>query len=144
MHRLNQTVDVLVYKLIVHDTVEARILELQEAKRKLASAAIEGAKGANKLSMKDIMKLFRREAELEHRDEVSGLAKERERARDRERERDRVRDVGMKNKRVWRNLEEERRELLGETSGMDGRGSGGGGKEYRPGRASEDAVYGRR
>ena len=55
----------------MHDTVEARILELQESKRKLANAAIEGAKGANnKLTMKDMMKLFRREAEYDHRDAI--------------------------------------------------------------------------
>ncbi|KAF2092005.1 hypothetical protein K490DRAFT_17018, partial [Saccharata proteae CBS 121410] len=65
VHRLNQTVDVVVYKLTIASTVEERILDLQEAKRKLANAAIEGGKAINKLSMKDIMNLFRRDAEHE-------------------------------------------------------------------------------
>ncbi|KAF2036554.1 hypothetical protein EK21DRAFT_51881 [Setomelanomma holmii] len=65
VHRLNQTVDVTVYRLSIHNSVEERILELQEAKRKLANAAIEGGKAIGKLSMKDILALFRREAEYE-------------------------------------------------------------------------------
>lgn len=74
MHRLNQTVDVHIYRLTVADTVEERILDLQDAKRKLASAAIEGGKAINKLSMTDILKLFGRDAEHDpsHRDEVGG------------------------------------------------------------------------
>lgn len=70
VHRLNQTRDVVVYKLTVADTVEARILELQEKKRALAEAAIEGKAAAGKLNMKDILKLFRRDAEHEHPVEV--------------------------------------------------------------------------
>ncbi|KAI0904044.1 SNF2 family N-terminal domain-containing protein [Ustulina deusta] len=50
VHRLTQTVDVIVYKLTVENTVEARILELQEKKRFLAETAIE--KGAKKESLK--------------------------------------------------------------------------------------------
>ena len=62
VHRLNQTLDVVVYKLTVANTVEERILALQEKKRALAEAAIEG-KAVGKLSMKDILNLFRRDAE---------------------------------------------------------------------------------
>jgi hypothetical protein len=65
VHRLNQTVDVTVYRLSIHNSVEERILELQEAKRKLANAALEGGKAIGKLSMKDILALFKREAEFE-------------------------------------------------------------------------------
>ena len=72
VHRLNQTRDVVVYKFTVADTVEARILELQEKKRALAEAAIEGKQAAGKLSMKDILRLFRRDAEHEHPVEVGG------------------------------------------------------------------------
>ena len=68
VHRLNQTVDVVVYKLTIKDTVEARILELQEKKRALANAAIEG-KAVAKLSMKDILNLFKRDAEHDLRHE---------------------------------------------------------------------------
>ncbi|CAO2655765.1 Nn.00g045680.m01.CDS01 [Neocucurbitaria sp. VM-36] len=67
VHRLNQTVDVTVYRLSIHNSVEERILELQEAKRKLANAAIEGGKAIGKLSMKDILALFKREAEYDHK-----------------------------------------------------------------------------
>lgn len=62
VHRLNQTVDVVVYKLTIANTVEARILALQDKKRALAEAAIEG-KAVGKLSMKDILNLFRHDAE---------------------------------------------------------------------------------
>ena len=71
VHRLNQTVDVTVYKLTIANTVEARILELQEKKRALANAAIGGDKNAvGKLSMKDILNLFKRDAEHDGKHEV--------------------------------------------------------------------------
>ncbi|WPH00748.1 Hypothetical protein R9X50_00357800 [Acrodontium crateriforme] len=63
VHRLNQTVDVKVFRLTIRNTVEERILALQERKRELAKAAIEGGKAVGKLSMKDIMSLFQRDAE---------------------------------------------------------------------------------
>ncbi|KAF2243734.1 hypothetical protein BU26DRAFT_523326 [Trematosphaeria pertusa] len=72
VHRLNQTVDVTVYRLSIHDSVEERILELQEAKRKLAEAAIEGGKAIGKLSMKDILNLFKRDAEFDHQNVDDG------------------------------------------------------------------------
>lgn len=62
MHRLTQTVDVIVYKLTVEDTVEERILELQEKKRLLALHAIEGGmkkKDAGKLNLQDLLNLFK-------------------------------------------------------------------------------------
>jgi SNF2 family DNA or RNA helicase len=67
VHRLTQTVDVVVYKLTVADTVEARILELQDKKRKLAEATIGGGmqrkgKGQLKLGMQEILELFRHDA----------------------------------------------------------------------------------
>jgi hypothetical protein len=63
VHRLNQTIDVKVYKLTIGDTVEQRIVDLQERKRQLANAAIEGKATAGKLTMRDMMALFGREAE---------------------------------------------------------------------------------
>ncbi|KAI1208268.1 SNF2 family N-terminal domain-containing protein [Annulohypoxylon truncatum] len=62
VHRLTQTVDVVVYKLTIENSVEGRILELQEKKRLLAEAAIEsGARreGGLKLGLKEMMELFR-------------------------------------------------------------------------------------
>lgn len=50
----------VVYKLTIANSVEERILALQEKKRALAEAAIEG-KSAAKLSMEDILNLFRRD-----------------------------------------------------------------------------------
>jgi SNF2 family DNA or RNA helicase len=69
VHRLNQTVDVKVYRLTVRNTVEARILDLQERKRELAQAAIEGGKAVGKLSMKDILSLFKHDDGARHEDD---------------------------------------------------------------------------
>ena len=72
VHRLNQTQDVVVYKLTIKDTVEERIVELQEKKRELANATIEGQqKGGMKLTLQDMLKLFKHDAEREH--EVDGV-----------------------------------------------------------------------
>ncbi|KAK1759669.1 transcription termination factor 2 [Echria macrotheca] len=67
VHRLTQTVDVVVYKLTVADTVEARILELQNKKRLLAEATIEGGmrkkdKGGLKLGLQEMLELFKHDA----------------------------------------------------------------------------------
>ncbi|KAK5136814.1 hypothetical protein LTR08_002110 [Meristemomyces frigidus] len=65
VHRLNQTVNVKVFRLTVRDTVEERIIALQERKRELAHMAIEGAgaKGMGKLSMQEILGLFKHDAQ---------------------------------------------------------------------------------
>lgn len=57
--------DVIVYKITVKDSVEERILALQETKRELANQTIEGhgKAGAGKLGMKEILSLFGRDAE---------------------------------------------------------------------------------
>ena len=62
---MTQKIDVVVYKLTVKDSVEERILALQEKKRELSNAAIEGGAKAetDKLGMKEILQLFRRDAE---------------------------------------------------------------------------------
>lgn len=65
VHRLTQKIDVVVYKITIADTVEERILALQEKKRELAKQTIEGQgrNNAGKLGMKEILQLFRRDAE---------------------------------------------------------------------------------
>lgn len=64
VHRLTQKIDVIVYKITIKETVEERILDLQEKKRELAKQTIEGGKGgAGKLGMNEILSLFRRDAE---------------------------------------------------------------------------------
>jgi SNF2 family DNA or RNA helicase len=77
VHRLNQTQDVVVYKMTVKDTVEARILDLQERKRELANATIEGKSAAAKLTLQDMLKLFRHDAEHLHGVDGIGLGKAR-------------------------------------------------------------------
>nr|WVH01933.1 SNF2 family N-terminal domain [Naematelia aurantialba] len=60
-HRLGQQLDVNIYKLTIEATVEDRILTLQESKRELAKAALsgEGAKNIMKLTLNDIVNLFK-------------------------------------------------------------------------------------
>ncbi|KAG8707479.1 hypothetical protein FRC08_000478, partial [Ceratobasidium sp. 394] len=58
-HRLGQTKDVNIYKLTIAETVEDRILKLQDTKRDLAKAALSGDKlSNNRLRLEDIMSLF--------------------------------------------------------------------------------------
>jgi len=65
VHRLTQKFDVVIYKITIKESVEERILDLQEKKRELAKATIEGGTAIAKLSMQDILHLFRRDAEHE-------------------------------------------------------------------------------
>ncbi|KAJ5776213.1 uncharacterized protein N7511_001224 [Penicillium nucicola] len=73
VHRLNQTIDVKIYKMVIKGTVEERIVELQDRKRELANATIEGKAGAGKLTMRDMMALFGRDAESNFTDKQSTL-----------------------------------------------------------------------
>ncbi|KAN0062401.1 hypothetical protein ACQY0O_005284 [Thecaphora frezii] len=59
-HRLGQKRTVKIYKLSITDTVEQRILSLQEKKRNLAKAALEGTKlvKGNRLDRTELMYLF--------------------------------------------------------------------------------------
>ena len=77
VHRLNQTQDVIVYKLTIKDTVEERIVELQEKKRELANATIEGQKGGMKLTLQDMLKLFKHDAEQDAGMDGIGMKDER-------------------------------------------------------------------
>ncbi|RJE25910.1 SNF2 family helicase ATPase [Aspergillus sclerotialis] len=63
VHRLNQTKDVKIYKMIIAGTVEERILDLQNRKRELANLTIEGKSAAGKLTMHDMLGLFGKDAE---------------------------------------------------------------------------------
>lgn len=59
-HRFGQKRDVSIFKLTIEDTVEQRILELQEKKRALADAALAGNKlKSAKLGLDDLVALFR-------------------------------------------------------------------------------------
>ena len=54
-HRIGQTRPVLVQRLIARDTVEERILKLQESKRALADAALDGGGAAAGLTRDDLL-----------------------------------------------------------------------------------------
>jgi hypothetical protein len=73
VHRLNQTVDVKIYKMVIKGSVEERIVALQDRKRELANATIEGKTGAGKLTMRDMMALFGRDAESKFTDNQTTL-----------------------------------------------------------------------
>ncbi|KAK8029547.1 hypothetical protein PG993_010838 [Apiospora rasikravindrae] len=59
-HRIGQGLPVTVHRVLVAGTIEDRILELQEKKRRLVGAALseEGARGITRLSLQEIRGLF--------------------------------------------------------------------------------------
>ena len=57
-HRIGQSRPVLVHRLVAQDTVEERILELQQHKRGLAEAALSEAAAAGALTRADLMQLL--------------------------------------------------------------------------------------
>ncbi|KAJ3560995.1 hypothetical protein NP233_g10474 [Leucocoprinus birnbaumii] len=70
-HRFGQKRDVNIYKLKIDETVEERILLLQDKKRALAHAALSGDKLKNmKLGMDDLLALFRHNARDDSDDEA--------------------------------------------------------------------------
>jgi SNF2 family DNA or RNA helicase len=58
-HRIGQDRPVMVYRLVATDTVEERILALQERKRALAAAALGGADAGAPLTREDLLELLR-------------------------------------------------------------------------------------
>ena len=73
VHRLNQTIDVKIYRMVIAGTVEERIVALQDRKRELANMTIEGKSAAGKLTMRDMMALFGRDAEAKFQDKQETL-----------------------------------------------------------------------
>jgi superfamily II DNA or RNA helicase len=57
-HRIGQDKPVMVYRMVARDTVEERILELQERKRKLADAALSEAGAAASITREDLLALL--------------------------------------------------------------------------------------
>jgi SNF2 family DNA or RNA helicase len=57
-HRIGQTRPVMVYRLVALDTVEQRILALQERKRALADAALGEGDRAAGLTRDDLLELL--------------------------------------------------------------------------------------
>jgi superfamily II DNA or RNA helicase len=57
-HRIGQQRPVMVYRLVAKDTVEERILALQDQKREIADAALSGADKAGSLTRDDLLALL--------------------------------------------------------------------------------------
>ena len=57
-HRIGQERPVMIYRLVAEDTVEERILALQQRKRELAAAALSGAGGAAAITREDLLALL--------------------------------------------------------------------------------------
>lgn len=79
-HRFGQKEDVKIYKITVDNTIEDRILTLQEEKAEIAKAALEGGDmtKANKLSMRDMLFLFRGDGEGVREGKSKGKGKARD------------------------------------------------------------------
>ena len=57
-HRIGQDKPVFIYRLVAQGTVEERILQLQDKKRALFEAALDGGAGAAALTREDLLALF--------------------------------------------------------------------------------------
>jgi SNF2 family DNA or RNA helicase len=57
-HRIGQDKPVMVYRMVARDTVEERILELQDRKRALADAALADAGAATAITRDDLLALL--------------------------------------------------------------------------------------
>ena len=57
-HRIGQDKPVMVYRIVAEDTVEERIIALQQRKRALADAALGGADQAAAITRDDLMALL--------------------------------------------------------------------------------------
>lgn len=58
-HRIGQDRPVTVYRMVARNTVEEGIVELQEAKRRLAESALEGSTQATAITRDDLLALLR-------------------------------------------------------------------------------------
>jgi SNF2 family DNA or RNA helicase len=57
-HRIGQDKPVMIYRVVARDTVEERVLALQEHKRRIAAAALDGADAAARLTRADLLMLL--------------------------------------------------------------------------------------
>lgn len=58
VHRIGQAREVTVHRLTIKDTVEKRILQLQDRKREVAQSALNGDINASRLTVSDLKELF--------------------------------------------------------------------------------------
>lgn len=60
-HRIGQNANVQVYRMIMKDSIEEKILKMQERKANLADSFVEGNDGSlSKMSKEEILDLFKR------------------------------------------------------------------------------------
>ena len=57
-HRIGQTRPVTIYRLVMADSIESRIVELHRAKRELAADLLEGAENAGRLTEQQLLELM--------------------------------------------------------------------------------------
>jgi SNF2 family DNA or RNA helicase len=58
-HRIGQSRPVTVYRLVVKDSIEERIIDLHQEKRDLAESLLEGSDVAAKISAEDLLALLK-------------------------------------------------------------------------------------
>jgi len=58
VHRIGQTKTVVVHRFTIKDTVEGRIMKLQESKKEIARSTLSGDFKASRLSVMDLKRLF--------------------------------------------------------------------------------------
>jgi len=58
-HRIGQTRPVTVYRLVVKDSIEERIVDLHKEKRDLAESLLAGSETAGKLSVSELLELMK-------------------------------------------------------------------------------------
>lgn len=137
VHRIGQTSDVMVYRMTISNTIESRIVELQDRKRKIADAAFGSGgdlfkKGETaKLTRKDLLFLFNKDAERLHTNDDDDLAIALGNKMS-------VMDHGMST----RDQDVYSMESMARTSGKSSRQ--GGSSKPRPERRPDHEVFGRR
>lgn len=57
-HRIGQSKKVNVYRLVADDTIEAKVVELQDRKRRLVSKVVDGAAAGASLGAEDLRALL--------------------------------------------------------------------------------------
>ncbi len=57
-HRLGQKRPVTIYRLIMQNTIEEKILQLHKAKREMVEGLLEGSQSAGKMSEEELLKLI--------------------------------------------------------------------------------------
>ena len=57
-HRIGQDRPVMVYRLVAKDTVEERVLDLQERKRRVAESALSGGDAVGSVTREEILALL--------------------------------------------------------------------------------------